>query len=107
MTFYDTNGINNTQANPIWVVPSGVNATPIDGGVTTDTVIKASGGVYFGILVTGSGAGVPRVYDNDTEASGTIVGQLGSTPPVQGVQCAAGITIAGGSTNPPMTVFWT
>lgn len=106
MTFYDTYGYNNTPANPIYVT-SGANTTSIAAGTATDTVIKASAGVFFGILVTSSGAGIAQVYDDATTATGTIVGQIGAAPPALGVNCQNGIVVKGDAANPAMTIFWT
>lgn len=106
MTFYDTYGYNNTPTNPIYVT-SGVNATSIPAGTAADTVIKASAGVFFGILVTGAGVGIAQVYDDAATATGTIVGQIGAPPLALGVGCQNGIVISGDLNNPAMTVFWT
>jgi hypothetical protein len=113
MTFYDSNGYNNTQDNIIWVMPAGVNATPIAAGATTATVVNANPGIFYGILITSVAAGTPHIHDNATVASGTTVGQVAASAPLgisqfisQGVRCVNGITVSGGATNPGMTIYW-
>lgn len=113
MTFYDPNGDNNTQDNPLWVTSAGVNATAITAGTATATVIKDSPGLFYGFVVTSIGVGAPSVFDNASTTSGTIVGQLPASAvlgpasgPSEGVRCENGITVSGGLTNPGMTILW-
>ncbi len=97
-----------------WMTSPGVNATPIAAGAAGPTAIKASAGVFFGILVTSVGVGTPQVFDNASAASGTIVGALPASAVIglanslmAGVKCMNGITVSGGATNPAMTIYWT
>ncbi len=95
------------------VTQAGVNSTPIAAGALGPTVIKATPGTFYGILVTSVGAGTPQVFDHASAASGTIIGALVASAPIgpvmgptMGVKCSNGITVSGGATAPAMTIFW-
>ena|SRR6266705_3329158 len=105
--------IGNQTTNPIPVASPAVNKTPIAAGTVGNTIIKGTPGTFYGILVTGVAVGTPQVFDNAVTNTGTIVGTLAASAPLglqgfmqQGVQCANGIVVGGGATNPAMTVFW-
>jgi hypothetical protein len=102
-----------STANPLIISLPVVKTTPIAAGTVANTVIKGSPGIFYGILVTSVGAGTPVVFDNATTNSGTPVGALGASAVIglsgaipDGVQCLNGITVAGGATNPAMTIYW-
>lgn len=116
MTFYDPNGNNNTQSNPIYVVPgdSAVQHTAIPAGHTANTVIKGSAGTYYGMLITSVGVGVPQVFDNATTNSGDIIDTQAASASIgldhffeDGIECSNGIVVSGGATMPAMTIYWT
>ena len=114
MTFFDSNGYNNTQDNPLWAVNPGVHATSIEAGKDTDTIIKNTSGIFFGFLVTEPDTGTPLVYNNASAASGDVVGALAASAPVgpqpgmpiQGVRCDSGITVNGSANHPGMVILW-
>lgn len=98
---------------PLFNAPQPIKTTVIAAGTATNTVIKASPGIFFGIITTTSAAGTPTVFDNATTNSGTPVGQLGASVTVgvydnsaAGVPCVNGITVAGSASNPAMTILW-
>jgi hypothetical protein len=105
--------VNNASNNPVPMILGAAQTTPIAAGKSTDTVIKASPGTFYGIIITTVGVGGPLVYDNASTSSGTIVGSaIASAPlgfilgPNIGIQCLNGITVKGGSLNPAMTLLW-
>lgn len=114
MSWVDPLGNTNNSNNPIWMNTSGVNSTAIAAGKTTDTVIKASTGVFYGVVITTVAVGTPTVFDNATAGSGKIVGivpasaALGINQSIPaGITCNNGITVAGGATtNPAMLILW-
>ncbi len=90
-----------------------IQTTVIAAGVAANTVIKATPGTFYGIIVTTTAAGTPGVFDNATTNSGTPVGQLAAsaalgqyTTVAGGVPCVNGITVAGAAINPAMTILW-
>lgn len=106
-------------AQPVYLVDTngnpkinGATATPITAGAAGPTVIKATPGVFYGVLVTTSAAGTPTVYDNASTTSGTIISMapastIGLTSaPLIGISTVNGITVAGGATMPAMTIYW-
>ena len=95
------------------VTEAPVLSAAIAAGATGPTVIKGSAGIYYGVLITSVGVGIPTIFDNASAASGKIVGMtIASAPlgfancPIQGVMCANGITVLGGATMPGMTVYF-
>ena len=102
-----------SDQSAIPVKSASLNATPIAAGKSTATVIKGAAGTLYGILITSSGLGIPQIFDNASTTAGTIVGTLAASIALglqlfvqQGVACANGITVAGGSTMPGMTILW-
>jgi hypothetical protein len=105
--------INNPSNNPVPMIVGAAQTTPIAAGKSTDTVIKAAPGTFYGIIITSVGVGGPLIYDNASTSSGTIVGSaIVSAPlgfisgPYVGIQCVNGITVKGGATMPGMTILW-
>jgi hypothetical protein len=97
----------------VGAAPTGVHATAIAALKSTDTIIKASPGIFYGILITTVGAGVPTVFDNGAAGSGKIVGIAPASAvlglvdnPDEGIECLNGITVGGNVLNPGMTIFW-
>src|SRR6266700_577886 len=102
-----------TGADAFFITSTACKATAIAAGAAGPTVIKASAGFFYGILVTTVGAGTPQVFDNASTTAGTIVGALSASvavgdynAPSGGVGVSSGITVSGGATNPAMTIFW-
>ncbi len=107
------------QANPVYIVDTngvpkinGAQTFNIPAGTSTDTVIKPSAGIFYGMLVTTSAAGTPTVYDNASGHTGTILSMapastIGSVPtPAIGVQAVNGITLQGSASNPQVVIYW-
>lgn len=92
--------------------PRSANTLSIAAGTSTDTVVKASAGTFYGMLVTTSAAGTPTVYDNASAGSGTIISMAPATTigftatPYIGVNCVNGITVKGSASNPAITIYW-
>lgn len=106
-------------ANPVYIVDTngapkinGAQTTSIAAGTSADTVIKASAGIFYGMLVTTSAAGTPTVYDNASGHTGTILSMapastIGSVAtPAIGVQAVNGITLQGSASNPAVVIYW-
>ncbi|SRR5713226_7382980 len=98
---------------PVYVLPQVIKTTLIAAGTVANTVVKGAPGTYYGVLLSSVGVGTPGVFDNATTNTGTPVGQLAASAPLGayptisgGVPCVNGITVAGGATNPAMTVLW-
>jgi hypothetical protein len=112
-------GAGKIGASPVYIVDTNgvpkINAaqtTSISAGTTSDTVIKSSAGVFYGMLVTTSAAGTPTVYDNASGHTGTILSMapastIGSVAtPAIGVQALNGITVQGSASNPGIVIYW-
>lgn len=106
-------------ANPVYIVDTngvpktnGAQAFPVPAGTATDTVVKASPGTFYGMLVTTSAAGTPTIYDNASGHTGTILSMapastIGSVPtPAIGVTAVNGITVQGSASNPALVIYW-
>lgn len=104
---------------PVYVVDTnglpkinGAQTATVTAGTATDTVIKASPGVFYGMLVTTSAAGTPTVWDNASGHTGQILSiapasTIGSVPtPAIGVQALNGITVQGSASNPQIIIYW-
>ena len=82
---------------------------PIGAGSTGPQVVKSRAGRLGRIvLAAANGAAAILVYDNASTAAGTVIGAIPASAAV-GVYdfqmpAANGITVAGASTNPAMTV---
>jgi len=93
-------------------MPIAANTTQIPAGTADPIIIRNIRGVYYGLIVTSSAAGVPVVYDNATASSGKVVGEAPASTigqslgPANGITCNNGITVSGGSTMPSMTILW-
>lgn len=91
----------------------GANTVLVAAGTVANTVIKGTPGTYYGCFASTTGAGAGLIYDNATTNAGTPVGFAPTTIntfdtgiPANGVACVNGITLAGGATNPALTVFF-
>lgn len=85
------------------------NTVAIAGGVVANTVLKTSTGRLGRVLITAAGAGAVTIYDNATTNGGTVIGITPANPTVGtmylfDIPAANGITMAGGSTVPGVTV---
>jgi hypothetical protein len=89
----------------LWMLSS---AAPQSG---SDTVVKASAGFLYKVLVTASGSAVTPIYDNASAGSGTIIGTIPASPTVGAVYtfnspAALGITVKGAASESSLTVFY-
>jgi hypothetical protein len=83
----------------------------IAAGVSANTVVKAGPGRLARLLVTASGTGALSVYDNAGAPSGTIIalvpaGAAAGTLIDCQAPAASGLTVAGNSNNPAVTIFY-
>lgn len=83
----------------------------IAAGATGNTVVKGSPGRLARVLVTASGTGALTIYDNASSPSGTIIGLVPAAAAAGTlIDCQApaanGITVAGNSANPGVTIFY-
>ena len=95
------------------VVMAPAKTFSIAAGAAGPTVVKATAGTYYGMLVSSVGVGIPIVFDNSSAASGTPLDIRIASAPVGpynavegGVAATSGITVSGGATNPAMTIFY-
>jgi hypothetical protein len=93
------------------VTPGGAATVPIPAGTAGNTVVKAAPGRLCRVLVTTSGSGEVLIYDNATEATGTIIGVIPAGAPTGCVfdfemPAIYGITVGGGPNNPATTVSY-
>lgn len=103
----------NTPNTTPWLVKEqAVSTFFIAAGTAGNTVVKGTPGTFYGVFASTVGAGGGLVYDNATTNSGTPVGVAPTAVgfdqgvPAAGVNCVNGITVAGGATNPALTVFY-
>lgn len=103
----------NTANTTAWLMKLlGATTAFIAAGTSANTVVKNSAGTFYGIFASTIGAGGGLVYDNASTNSGTPVGVAPTAVgfdtgvPEVGVACVNGITVAGGVTNPALTVFY-
>lgn len=80
-------------------------------GVTANTVVRASGGRLARVLVTATGTNQMNIFDNASNPTGTIIGLVPANAAVGTIlDCQApaanGITVAGNSNNPGVTIFF-
>jgi hypothetical protein len=83
----------------------------IAAGVSANTVVKSGPGRLARILVTATGTGALTIYDNASGPSGTIIALAPANAAVgMFIDCQApaanGITVAGNSNNPGVTIFY-
>ncbi len=83
----------------------------IAAGVSANTVVKASPGRLARILVTATGTNALTIYDNNSSPSGTIIALVPANAAAGTLlDCQApaanGITVAGNSNNPGVTIFY-
>lgn len=94
------------------ITSSGGAATvAVAAGTTGATVVKSSPGRLCRVLITVTGTGSVTVYDNASAASGTVIGITPSAPAVGTtydfeMPAINGITVAGSSTLPGITVSY-
>lgn len=86
-------------------------SSAIAAGVTGNTAVKSSPGRLARILVTASGTNQMNLFDNASSPTGTIIGLVPASAPVGTIiDCQApaanGITVAGNSNNPGVTIFF-
>ncbi len=85
--------------------------TPIASGHSSDTVVSAVEGMLASVLVTTTNTHEMDIYDNSSTGSGTIIGIIPASAPVDGVPfvfhapAANGITVKGNANNPGVTIF--
>lgn len=89
--------------------PGNPSTVAVAGGVVANTVVKSSTGRLGRVLVTAAGAGAVTIYDNATTNAGTVIGITPANPTVGTMYdfempAVNGITLAGGSTVPGVTV---
>lgn len=84
----------------------------IAAGKTDPTVVSEFPGMLARVLVTETGTTQMTFYDSNTEASGTIIGIIPASAPVNGVPYVfkapvdIGITASGNADNPGVSVFF-
>lgn len=83
----------------------------IAAGVSANTVVRGSPGRLARVLVTASGTNALTIYDNASSPSGTIIALIPANSAVGTlIDCQApaanGITVAGNSNNPGVTIFY-
>lgn len=83
----------------------------IAAGVSANTVIKGSPGRLVRVLITASGTNALTIFDNASSPSGTIIALVPPSATVGTlIDCQApaanGITVAGNSANPGVTIFY-
>lgn len=96
------------------IVGVGGQATAAVAGGAGNTVVSASPGRLCRVLVTtaGAGSGSVLIYDNASEASGTVLGVISAAAAVGGVSvfdmpAANGIVVANVASGPALTVSYT
>jgi hypothetical protein len=97
------------DTNGLVLVPGGSTTVAIVAAKTANTVVKASAGRLCRVLVQATVATAAiLVYDSATTNSGTVIGAIPVGAAVGAydfeMPAANGITVAGASTNPAMTV---
>ena len=116
-TVYQVSRVNQGSGSNTWQALltslQAANQTLIAAAVATATIIKASPGVYYGMLVTSVGTTAPSAYDNASAGSGNVIGGVIAAAaintqnvPAQGVITLNGLTIGGNAGNPAMTIYW-
>lgn len=93
--------------NPL--ISGGTTTAAVAADTSSATVVKASPGRLGRVLITASGSGSVVIYDNASAASGTVIGITPANPAVGTtydfeMPAAFGITVAGSSTLPGITV---
>lgn len=83
----------------------------IAAGATSNTVVKGSPGRLARVLVTATGTGALTIYDNASSPGGTIIALVPASATAGTlIDCQApaanGITVAGSSANPGVTIFY-
>ena len=86
-------------------------STSIAAGVTANTIVRGSSGRLARVLVTASGTGQMNIFDSASAPTGTIIGIVPANAAVGTIlDCQApaanGITVAGNSNNPGVTIFY-
>ncbi|MGH2509870.1 MAG: hypothetical protein ACRDHZ_21025 [Ktedonobacteraceae bacterium] len=86
-------------------------STAIAAGIATNTVVRGSSGRLARVLVTATGTNQMTIFDNATNPTGTIIGLVPANAAVGTLlDCQApaanGITVAGNSNNPGVTIFF-
>lgn len=97
----------NNPSNP-------TTTTAIAAGVTTNTIIKATPGKAFTILITTVGSNTLMVVDANSSASaaaGTIIGITAASAALgSAFTCVGpsqfGIVVLGNAANPAVTISW-
>lgn len=90
----------------------GLQTTPIAAGHSADTAIAVSGGLLARALVTTVGTNQMMIYDNASAASGTIIGIIPASSPVNGIPLEFkmptqnGIFVKGDANNPAVTISY-
>lgn len=112
MAWVSAIGLNSGTATIGAINNDGVSNTAITAGTTSNTVVKGSSGRLASILVTSAGTNALNVYDNASTASGTIIALIpansaAGTFTMLKVPASNGITVAGSSNNPGVTIFYT
>lgn len=82
----------------------------IAAGTATNTIIAGNGGMLASVLVTQTGTADLVIYDNPTDASGTIIGLIPANAPVGlytfHTPAQIGITVKGDANAPGVTIFY-
>lgn len=86
-------------------------STAIAAGVTANTIVRGSSGRLARMLVTATGTNQMNIFDNAASPTGTIIGLVPANAAVGTlIDCQApaanGITVAGNSNNPGVTIFF-
>ncbi len=86
-------------------------STSIAAGITANTIVRGSSGRLARVLVTTSGTNQLNIFDNASAPTGTIIGLVPANAAVGSIiDCQApaanGITVAGNSNNPGVTIFY-
>ena len=100
----------NTPNTSPWVTTVGGTATTaVAAGTSANTVVKNAAGHLATVLVTATGTNALTIYDNASTNSGTIIGYVAASAAAGtivnfGMPAANGITVAGNSSNPGVTI---
>lgn len=86
-------------------------STGIAAGITANTIVRGSAGRLARVLVTSSGTNQMNIFDNASTPTGTIISIVPANAAAGTIlDCQApaanGITVAGNSNNPGVTIFY-
>lgn len=87
------------------------STTAIASGAAANTIIKASAGRLFRVMVTTQNTNQMNIFDNSSSGTGTIIGLIPANADVGSVfefamPAVNGITVLGNAANPGVTISW-